>query len=241
MCARLAQLGVPAADPFAVLLTSCDGQAIAGLKDVILQSGASVVASSAGMEVIRRECGPGTVIIAAEDLAGKGWFPVRVVSLRGRGVAPVAYAVSFHGKTALFSGRIPIQSKIEREQVLIREISSSRAAVIDYLIAVNQLGALEPDLWLPASGADGQNANLYDADWKNVIDFNYRIGLYAARGLGLLATRGTGKSTTRGPLDDDGVLLAKEFTGSSVEGAPLRGLRGAGWAARPRRAGGLAG
>ncbi len=238
--ARLAQLGAPVADPVAVLLTSCGGQAIAGLKDVILQSGASVVASDAGLEVIRRECGPGTVIIAAEDLPEKGWFPVRVMPLRGRGVAPVAYAVSLHGKTALFSGRIPIQSKIDREQVLIREISSSRAVAIDYLIAVNQLGALVPDLWLPASSADGQNANLYDADWKNLIDFNYRIGFYAARGLGLLAPRGTPSSAARGPLDDDSVLLAKEFTGSSVEAAPLRGLR-AGWAARARRAGGLAG
>ena len=76
--------------------------------------------------MIRRECGPGTVVIAAEDLPGKGWFPVRVVSLRGRGLAPVAYAVHFQGKTALFSGRIPIQSKVEREQVLMPEISSSR-------------------------------------------------------------------------------------------------------------------
>ena len=140
--ARLKQLGARAGDPAAVLLTSCDTESIAGLKDVVSQSGASVVASSAGMAVIQKECGPGTVVIAAEELPKKGWFPVRVVPLRGRGVLPVAYAVNLQGKTALFSGRIPIQSKSERELQLMPEISRSRATAIDYLIAVNHLASL---------------------------------------------------------------------------------------------------
>ena len=221
---RLKQLGAHPGDPVAVLLTSCDAESIAGLKDVISQSGASVVASSTGIEVIRKQCGPGTVAIAAEDLPGKGWFPVRVVPLRGRGVAPVAYAVNLQGKTALFSGRIPIQSKVEREEQLIREISRSRATAIDYLIAVNHLASLEPDLWLPAFSAYSQNANLYDAEWRDVIELNYRLGYYAALGLGLLAPRPSASTSARGPMDDDSVRLAREFTGSPAAAASLRGL-----------------
>ncbi len=221
---RLKQLGAPAADPTAVLLTSCGGESIAGLKDVLTQARASVVAGSAGLEVIREACPPGTVLIAAEDLPEKGWFEGRVVPLCGRGVAPVAYAVSLGGKSALFSGRIPIQSRTELGQALTREISSSRGTAIDYLVAVNQLGTLKPDLWLPASSADSQNANLYDADWKNLIDFNYRIGFHSARGLGLLAPRGAASSAARGPMDDESVRLAREFTGSAVEAASLRSL-----------------
>ena len=116
--ARLKQLGATATDPNAVLLTSCDSDSTAGLKDVLTQTHAGVVASSAGLEVIRKGCPPGTIIIAAEQLAEQGWFDVRVVPLRGRGLAPVAYALTLSGKSVLFTGRIPIQSKTELELAL---------------------------------------------------------------------------------------------------------------------------
>jgi glyoxylase-like metal-dependent hydrolase (beta-lactamase superfamily II) len=221
---RLKQLGAEAADPSAVLLTSCGPESTAGLKEMLTQAHSSVVTRSAGLDVIRGLCPPETSLIAAQELPVRGPIPVRVVPLRGRGIAPVAYSVTLNGKTVLFSGRIPIQSKTEIERALVAELSSSRGTAIDYLIAVNQLSAVKPDLWLPATSADDQNANIYDAEWENLINFNYRVGFHCARGLGLLAPRGAPSSAAAGPMDDDCLRLAREFTGGLVEPESLRGL-----------------
>ena len=221
---RLKQLGAAVAEPSAVLLTSCGAESTAGLKELLTQAHSTVVARSAGLNAIRGSCPPGTTLLAAEELPARGWFPARVVPLRGRGLAPVAYSVTLNGKTVLFSGRIPVQSKTEIERALVAEISRSRLTAIDYLIAVNQLSAVKPDLWLPAASADDQNANIYDAEWETLIHFNYRVGLHCARGLGLLATKGAPSSAAEGPMDDDCLRLAREFTGEMVETGSLQSL-----------------
>ena len=182
------------------------------------------MAGSAGLEAIRGMCPPGTTLIAAEDLPARGWFPVRVVALRGRGLAPVAYSVTLNSKNVLFSGRIPIQSKTVMEQALVTEISRSRAAAIDYLIAVNQLSSLKPDLWLPAAIADDQNANIYDGEWQNIVNFNYRVGFHCARERGLLPPSSAVARAAGDPMDDNCLRLAREFTGSTRETASLRGI-----------------
>ncbi len=73
----------------------------------------------------------------------------------------MAFLLSWAGKTVLFSGRIPIRYKVETWAELFADISKSRDASADYLISVNRLGELKPDLWLPAVATDGRNANLY--------------------------------------------------------------------------------
>ena len=221
---QLRQLGTKTAVPTAILLSSCNPEATAGLKELLTQTHSSVVAGSAGLEAIRGMCPPGTTLIAAEDLPARGWFPVRVVALRGRGLAPVAYSVTLNSKNVLFSGRIPIQSKTVMEQALVTEISRSRAAAIDYLIAVNQLSSLKPDLWLPAAIADDQNANIYDGEWQNIVNFNYRVGFHCARGRGLLPPSSAVARAAGDPMDDNCLRLAREFTGSTRETASLRGI-----------------
>ncbi len=221
---RLKQLGAKEALPTAVLLSSCGREATAGLKDMLTQTHASVVAGSAGLAVIRGMCPAGTNLIAAENLPALRWFPVRVIALRGRGPAPIAYSVTLNGKNVLISGRIPIQSKAAMEQALVADISRSLAAAIDYLIAVNQLSSVKPDLWLPAAIADDQNANIYDSEWENIVDFNYRVGFHCARERGLLAPRGAVAHAGDGPMDDNCLRLAREFTGSNEQTMSLRGL-----------------
>ncbi len=173
---RLEQLSVKPAEPAAVLLTSCGPEATAGLRELVEQGHAQVVGSPRGLNAIRESCPAGTVFLPAEELANRGWFKVKPTSLRGRGLAPTAYLLSWAGKKVLFSGRIPIRVKDDTWAVLVPEISESREAAPDYLISVNRLGDARPDLWLPAVATDGRNANLYDREWEEIIADNYRAG-----------------------------------------------------------------
>jgi glyoxylase-like metal-dependent hydrolase (beta-lactamase superfamily II) len=172
---RLEHFGLKPAGPATVLLTSCGSEAIAGLNELVEQGNTTVVASSLGLDHIRQSLPTGTVILAAEKLAERGWFTVTPIPLRGRGFAPMAYWLPWAGKFVLFSGRIPIRVKEETWKELVPEISKSRDAA-DYLISVNRLGELKPDLWLPAVSTDGRDANLYDSEWEDIITDNYRAG-----------------------------------------------------------------
>ncbi len=173
---RLDQFGLKPAGPLTVLLTSCGAEATTGLGELVEQGHARIVASSSGLDRMRRSLPTGAVLLPAEELSNQGWFAVTPIPLRGRGFAPMAYLVSRAGKTVLFSGRIPIRVKEETLSELLPEISRSRDVAADYLISVNRLSALKPDLWLPAVATDGRNANLYDHDWEDIIAENYLAG-----------------------------------------------------------------
>ena len=148
--ARLQQLGLKPAAPTAVLLTSCGAEATAGLKDLVEKSRANVVASPEGLQHVQELCPAGTIVLSAEDLPKKGWFAVRPVPLRGRGLAPIAYQLRRAEKTVLFSGRIPIKVNHAAGVGLFSDFLESRGDVQDYLNSLNQLRELEPDIWLPA-------------------------------------------------------------------------------------------
>jgi hypothetical protein len=97
------------------------------------------------------------------------------IPLRGRGAAPIAYRLRWAGKTVLFAGRVPIRLTVEADASLFADISGSRDTTLDYLFSVFRLGDPKPDLLLPAVPVDGQNANLYDSDWHDVLADNYRV------------------------------------------------------------------
>ncbi len=95
--------------PTAVLLTSADEQATAGLKALVEYCGCEVVTARAGVEAVRRKCPAGTRIVVAEDTEKTGWFttrelPARVIPLAGRGLAPLAYEVRLGGQDPPFLG-----------------------------------------------------------------------------------------------------------------------------------------
>jgi glyoxylase-like metal-dependent hydrolase (beta-lactamase superfamily II) len=169
---RLQRVGVKRALPTAVLLTSCNSDTLAGLKDLVEQSHAQVVTPAAGVRRVREICPPGTVVLSAEELPKKGWVPVQPVPLGGRGRNPIAYKLSWAGKTVLFSGDIPGGNSDVLMKKLDRDFKEGRADVKEYPADLDRLSRLKPDLWLPAYPANGQNANLYDSEWESILAMN---------------------------------------------------------------------
>ena len=169
---RLRGLGREPATSITVLLTSCGGDEAAGLKELVEKGQAQVVASSSAIDRLKESCPPGTVILAAEELGQKGWFPVTTIPLGGRGVAPIAYHLSWAGKTVLVSGKIPVWLNHDSQEKLIAELTKSKDNLRRYFLSITELDKLKPNLWLPANSVHGQNANLYDGEWKQLIENN---------------------------------------------------------------------
>ena len=171
----LHQLGREPVAPTAVLLTSCGPANTAGLKELIEQWHALIVASPEGVPTIKELCPAGTLVLSTSELSGKGWFEVKAIPLAGRGFAPVGYQVAWAGKTVLFSGRIPVKINQESGQNLFSDLTNGQGDVRAYFASITHLASLKPDVWLPAIPTDGQNANLYDSDWGRTIEDHLRV------------------------------------------------------------------
>jgi metallo-beta-lactamase class B len=173
---RLKKLGLKSALPAAVMLTSCDPASVAGLADLVQACHPEVVVSPSGLGAIRDLCPRGTTLLSAALLPDRGWFEVKPLVLRGPGVAPIAYRIRWAGKTVLFTGRLPMGSEAQSYSPRLLVVSKSRQDTMDYLVSVFRLGDSEPDLWLPAVPVNGQNANLYGRQWRDILNESYRAG-----------------------------------------------------------------
>jgi glyoxylase-like metal-dependent hydrolase (beta-lactamase superfamily II) len=172
---QFAQLGLKSVKPAAVLLTSCDPDSVAGLGDLVRDCHPEVVVPP-GLETVNDWCPRGTALLPAAELPARGWFEVTALPLRGPLVDRIAYRLGWAGKTVLFSGQIPIGRDAPANARLRSTISRSRQDTLDFLMSVFRLRDPKPDLWLPAFPVDGQNANLYDQQWEETLDYNYRLG-----------------------------------------------------------------
>jgi hydroxyacylglutathione hydrolase len=171
---RFKARGWEGAKPTAVLLTSADGAATAGLAALVRRTGCKVVAPGAGLDAVRARCPTGAEVFPAEGLAKRGWFDAEAVPLAGRGVAPVAYRLRWAGKTVLLSGRIPVKVSVAAVEELMRDVMG-HGSPPDYLKSLAALRRPGPDLWLPAVPVHGQNANLYDRDWEQTLAKNAEL------------------------------------------------------------------
>jgi glyoxylase-like metal-dependent hydrolase (beta-lactamase superfamily II) len=169
---RLRQLGRPAAAPAAVLLTAGSPEESAGVAELLAAGCPEVVALPAAWEKVKGSCPAGTRALAPADLSRKGWLPVTPLALGGRGVAPAAYLLPWGGKSVLFSGRVPVKPTWAASKGLRADLARAREDADAYRAALQRLGGLKPDLWLPALPVDGQNANLYDGEWADVLAGN---------------------------------------------------------------------
>jgi glyoxylase-like metal-dependent hydrolase (beta-lactamase superfamily II) len=170
--ARVRQLGLKPVVPDAVLLTSCGPGATAGLPELIERFHVQVVAPREGMRSVQQLCPTGTVVFSADELPKRGWLAVRPMPLLGRGLAPLAYQVSWAQKSLLFSGQIPIIANDDARNALVSDLLGAGGDVAAYCGSLEKLRAAKPGLWLPAVPSDGQNANLYDNQWEQIIADN---------------------------------------------------------------------
>jgi glyoxylase-like metal-dependent hydrolase (beta-lactamase superfamily II) len=169
----LLRLGIGSVRPFAVLLTSCDYEATAGLKELVETFQARVVAPSAGLQEVQGECPAGTQYVSAEDLPKKDWFSVSPLLLEGWGSSSAAYAVPWSGKTVLFSGRTPAILDQDTSERLFLTLTRSRTQTMEFLLSIRRVEGVRPALWLPAVPKQTQNANIYPPEWNDVIGKNY--------------------------------------------------------------------
>ena len=124
------------------------------------------------LDAVRRRCPDGTTVLSGEDFAKSGWFEGRVIPLAGRGLAPVAYQVRWAGKTVLVAGRIPVKYSPPAMQQLRAALAAPGGSAKRYEQSLDSLVGINPNLWLPALPVHGQNANVYDREWADVIEVN---------------------------------------------------------------------
>jgi metallo-beta-lactamase class B len=169
---RLHDLGLPETMPVAVLLTSCDPGATAGLGTLVEKTRCKVVVSKAGFPAVKKVCPAGTVILSEEELQGNDWFPVEAVPLQGRGLTAMAYQIQWQGKKVLISGRMPTKMGPQVREEMAKALSEPGGNARQYQESLDKLAGWNPDIWLPSVPINGQNANLYGNDWANTITQN---------------------------------------------------------------------
>jgi hypothetical protein len=79
----------------------------------------------------------------------------------------------------LFSGRIPVKIDHDESERLTQDLVRSREDLRDYFACLTRLNGMKIDVWLPATPTCGQNANLYDGDWRRVIEDNLKVVKFA--------------------------------------------------------------
>jgi glyoxylase-like metal-dependent hydrolase (beta-lactamase superfamily II) len=171
---RRKQLGLPPAKPTAVLLTNCRERETAGLNDLIEQTRAHVFVAEAGMEPVRALCPSGTTIVPTNDHEKLRPFPVSPIELGTPGTTLVVYLLRSSNKTALISGRIPTGGNHRTIEELLSSSGNPALTPAEYIGVLRNLLKIHPDLWLPTSPVNAQNANLYDREWQAVLEKEYK-------------------------------------------------------------------
>lgn len=113
--------------------------------------------------------------LAAEDLPERGWFPVRLITISGRGISPIGYMLKWAGKSVLISGQVPAKLNQGTRASLAADLKRSNDDLRDYFLCMQRLHSLKVNMWLPAIAVNCQNANLYDYHWGQVIEENLNL------------------------------------------------------------------
>jgi glyoxylase-like metal-dependent hydrolase (beta-lactamase superfamily II) len=172
---RFDKIGWKGRKPTVVLLTSATDEATAGLASLTSQSDCKVIAKRECLEKVRRHCPMGTSLVSAEELDKTGWFPGRAIPLGGLDDSQMAYQLIWEGKKVLVSGRIPVKLTNTTAEKLWSQLTGVGGSVEKYRASLERLASVKPDLWLTAVPVHGQNANLYDDDWENILGQNRQL------------------------------------------------------------------
>lgn len=172
---KLADIGLGSRRLTAVLLTSSDPQAVAGLKELVARHGCTVVCRSSAKPAIEALCSAGTRLLNDEELPSAGWLEVTTMPLADFHPDALAYVVLWEGKKVMISGRMPIPASIEDYSDLRSAMNGPLRDAKAYRKSLNDLLPVRPDLWLPAVPLHGQNANLYNEKWLSTISFGLEM------------------------------------------------------------------
>ena len=175
LSARQQLLDLPPQQPAFVLLTSADQSSWSGLRS--LDSQTRVVTADPLWASLTHD-GIDLRRGSATELG------IETIALGGTN----AYSIAVGGKQVLLTPKVPrnlslfwkdrrtgvTQSgPIEPQTLQLRtELDASPTVATAYRDALQQLSRLQPDVWLPAMPLMGQNANLYDDQWRRIIDDN---------------------------------------------------------------------
>ncbi len=116
-----------------------------------------------------------TLLIRPSEFEKRLWLEGKVVEVRGREAGSVAYALRLASKTALFTPRTPSMFGADSIAAMTRDLGGDRMRIVDTLWSIQALGKVLPNLWLPSHPSEGQNANLYEDQWAEIISNNHRI------------------------------------------------------------------
>jgi hypothetical protein len=168
--AEFEKLGLKAGGTTTLLLTSCDPDALSGLREFAGKHHVEIVAAPSCVAMVKELCPEGTTVISTDELTVRKKLPIKPILLDGRGRAPVAYELDWHGKKVLFSGAMATKLNREAAAKLMADLSKPEGNPGRYVDSLVKLRAVKPDVWLPSFPTDGQNANLYDDEWERTID-----------------------------------------------------------------------
>lgn len=172
---RFDALGWKGRTPTAVLLTSAADDATAGLASLTTRKSCQVIATRGCLEKVRRYCSAETPLVPAEELDRTGWFPGRAIALGNSEDTEAAYLLNWENKKVLVSGRVPVKLTNATVESFWNQLTGGGGSFEKYRTSLERLAPVKPDLWLTAVPVHGQNANLYDDDWANVLQRNRQL------------------------------------------------------------------
>ncbi len=158
-----------------VCLTSCEARNTANLGELVSQWRFNVIAPKGGLEELKKRCPENTEFITTDNLPLNGLPIIVPHQLVGPGEYPVAYEIRLDGKNVLVSGRLPVVPVERTIKQIDRELARNRGDVSEILDSLQRLNGLSPNIWLPVTIVNDQNANVYGNDWHDVVQKNYNI------------------------------------------------------------------
>jgi len=165
---RLGNVGLDLSMLAAVVLTDSDSESTAGLVPLVEKYSLPIVVAESDQGEIRERCPDATLLSSTEANEWLSWLQLEPLPIRGFGRTRTAYTTTWKGKSILLSGRTPLKISVE----IIQELEEMQFDPHRFLPSLRRLQLAQPDLWLPSKPLHGQNANLYGADWEEIIREN---------------------------------------------------------------------
>lgn len=161
----------------AIVLTRADSESVRGLSTLIKRTNCRIIAGQSNRELIR-SLNPDAVVLTPETAATEfDWLSLQPIAVDGFDRTRMVYEIVWEGKRVLLTGQVPL--KLTREAAQDLRDASFRPR--DFEPSLIQIRQVQPDLWLPGSPVNGQNANLYGSEWRDIhseLQLTFGFGMF---------------------------------------------------------------